>query len=292
MNARSARSADAAPSRCKDSSSPAALQQRFAMRLACIRYALELRSGPFPADAAVLMKAVAPVRAAIERASVAADLVSTALRGDGVRRVYRMMEMLAVQDAVRLNLLRAVQGNHEHRRRVQRLQNIHVVGDRDGPAVGSAPMIVPGGARAGCAREHTCIGMHDGVIGLIRKGREYFLLERRWWLEHAQRLVTVAREHDVVEAFDLTARRAYEHSIGSASHSCDRSAEPGPAAPGRGEPAHVLARAAPDRAPFRPVVDAEKAVAIEELEEESERTTENRRFGRRPDRAPHRHDIT
>jgi hypothetical protein len=81
---------------------------------------------------AVLVKAIAPVCAAIVGTALAVDFTAPALSRHGLRRVDRVMIDVAAEDLVRVqrpsrdsDVSRNLHGG------VQRLKNVHVVGDGD-----------------------------------------------------------------------------------------------------------------------------------------------------------------
>ena len=116
------------------------------------------------------------------------------------------------QDLRRIDRLRAVQRHAELAVGVERLQAVHVVGDRRHPARLGQQVVVPARPGAAAAREHAAVGVQDGLVGLVGDRAEDLVLAVGRVGEHRQRLVGVRREHDLVEALGLSpARRQQRH---------------------------------------------------------------------------------
>ena len=133
--------------------------------------------------------------------------------------------------------------------------------------------------------------MQQRLVALVRQRAQDLALLARGVRQHAQRLVGVAREEDVVEALGLPPARVHDHRFGPPSDQLDRRVEPNPVAKRRHELLHVARRTAADHSPRRPVVDREHAVVVQEADEEARGKIEHARGIGRPNCRTHGHEV-
>ena len=145
----------------------------------------------------VLVEAVAQPGAAVISALRAVDLAVSRLRSHRRRRIERVVVGDALDDPFRVDRVRVVQRHQERRRRVESLQDVHVVGQRDRPATG-AQVVVPCRPREATSRQQACVGVQHGLVRLVRDRAEHLALGRRRVCEQRKRLVAVTgHEHGV-----------------------------------------------------------------------------------------------
>ena len=113
----------------------------------------QLAAGPQRAPDAVLVKAPAPVGAAVVRAARAADLRPAALRGEPGAGVDGVVEPVLADHRRRVDPLGEVERHQQLAVGAQRLEAVHVVGDRRPPGGLRHQMAVPRRPGAAAARQ-------------------------------------------------------------------------------------------------------------------------------------------
>ena len=155
-----------------------------------------------------------------------------------------MVVGIAAEHQRRVDVGAAVERDEERLRAVERLQQAHVVGQRDALGVGVEQVVVPGRARERRPRPHAPVEVQHGVVGLVGEGAEDLPLGGVGIAEHGQRLVGVAGEEHriealVGEALRTLARDAYTGRV--AQHAAHRGRETDAVAERRDEAPCVLA---------------------------------------------------
>ena len=236
------------------------------------------------------MEAPAPVGTRIPGPVDALDLLLARLRGERCVGVDRMLVAAPHQDARRVDVGAAVEGDHERRVHLQPLQQVHAVADRAAARGVRGHVRVPCRPRLAMARQHAGIGMQDGVVVLVGNRRQDLALALARIVEQAQCLSAVAGEHDLVEALDALVA-AHAHAVGVARHPADGGAQPHLDVPSCGHRIHVAARAALHHPPRRAPADLQHVVVGHELHQVAGREAQDSFRGGGPQRAGHRHQV-
>jgi len=163
--------------------------------------------------------------------------------------------------------------------------------DRHGFLSVGEQVVIPGRAGQRATRQHARVGVQQHLVGRVRESGEDVALGGGRRLEHRQRLGRVAGEEHVIVLRHLATRGAHAHLVRQAANGLHGRREAQVEFRRAQQRTHVLAGAALDRLPHGAFVHRQKAVAVEELDEEARRETEQGRGLGRPDGAPHRHDV-
>ena len=133
--------------------------------------------------------------------------------------------------------------------------------------------------------------MQDHPVRLVGDRREQRAFGGRRILEQRQRLVAVASEHDVVEAFCPAVAEVQLHPAGDPAHAAHRRRAAGALAEITNQSPHVAARSPFDRPPLRPVLDVDKTVVGKKAQEGDRRETPYLAARTGPDRRGHRVQV-
>ena len=189
---------------------------------------------------------------------------------------------------------------HEQRLRIRplrqvRLQPVHPVGHRRRhlPALTLARgEVVPARPDRPAARHQRRVAVQHGQVARVGNGPEQPPLGGAGGEQHAQRLVRVGGQHDVVEGRGPgAAPGAQAHAVRLARDGDDRLVAVDAVGEGLRQASHVLAAAALDGAPHRPPADPQQAMVLAEADEGGDRITADVGGRRGPDRGAHRIQV-
>ncbi|MNP17956.1 hypothetical protein D3C76_1104080 [compost metagenome] len=132
--------------------------------------------------------------------------------------------------------------------------------------------------------------MQHHVVACVADGAEHGAFQCAGGFQQCQRLVAVAGEHHIVEAFG--AGRAHEgHATFVAADPVNPAIEADAISERSAQRRDIAARAAFDHPPLWALVDRQQAVVATETHEELKGEVKHVGAGHRPDRRPHRHDV-
>ena len=236
------------------------------------------------------MEAVGPVGTAEVAVLLALQFLHALLRGNRGQAVLRVGISETGEDASRVDRLGLVEADAEGLRRLDALQDVHVVGHRRRLLRRAAQAVVPTGPGEPAAGQQAGVGMQDDIVIGVADGAEHRLLRFARALQQAQCLIAVAGEHHLVEA--LHAKGAVQRdTFGVAAYLVDRATAADALGEAAGQRFDIGAGAALDHIPLRPVVHRQQAVVAEETDEELQRKAQHVLERHGPDRRAHRHHV-
>ena len=236
------------------------------------------------------MEAPTPVGAGEPGAMHALDLVLARLRRHRGMGVDRMLVGATDQDRGGIDVLAAIEGDHQWRVHRQPLQLVHAVTDRAGARRIRRQVGIPRRPRLAPTRQQRGIGMQHRVVGLVFDRTEDLALSLARVIEQRQRLVAVAGQHHLVEAF-VAGIATDRHALRIADHAAHRLRQAHAHVPARGHGIDIGPRTAPHHAPRRPPGKLQHVMVGHELDQVAGREREDSGGRRRPQCAGHRHQV-
>ena len=204
--------------------------------------------------------------------------------------MHRMRVLAALQDARGVDVVRAVEGDHQRGVAGQALQQVHAVTHGAGLRRIRRQVRVPRRPCLAVARQQARIGMQHGVVGLVADRAEDVALGIAGIIQQVQRLVAVAGQHDLVEAF-AAGIAAHAHAMGVAGDAAHRRGQPHLHVPVRDHRLDIAPRTATHHPPLRAAGQLQHVVVGHELDQVFRRERQHRLLGRGPQRAGHRHQV-
>ncbi|NIO10196.1 MAG: hypothetical protein GTO40_20195 [Deltaproteobacteria bacterium] len=151
------------------------------------------------ADDSIFMKPESPIRAAIIGPPDSVNFSLPFLGCHGFGRKEWMMIGDALDNLVGIHGLAVIEGGAKLYRRLNPLQNIHVVGHGD-PASGLIlKVIIPTCPCQTPFRQDPLVGMQDRLILLIRNGTQNLLFHREWITQKPKSLIAVSGDKNLVK---------------------------------------------------------------------------------------------
>ena len=244
----------------------------------------------------VLVKAVTHPCAAEVRAALPLQLLDLRLCSDGDTVKDRVRISVLAEHLVLPDFPQRVQ-RYQHRLLPrQRLQTVDQVVQADRVRVGAsevlaAGLVVPRRPRTRVARQHRGVGMQHRPVGVVPHGAQCRTLGRAGIVQQAQRLVAMGGEYDTVEVFTSLCG-VHDHATCIAV-ALDRQHRRAQAFVGNAgdDFVDIVARAAFDGPPLRPVADLVQAMVVAKADHRGNRELQHLRHRATPDAGHHRQEI-